>query len=112
VQLKPDVRQVRQMLDHRDSPFIRAVRAQSGRAALHVNASTQVWVVPRQPPLYLVCCLAAQIGLLYLRYVCDPRQLWEWFRTYLRDEEVRPLCGGVRCLCCILRPMLLHCCHT
>ncbi|KAL4854361.1 Pre-mRNA splicing factor SR-like 1 [Chlorella vulgaris] len=50
-QLKPDVRQVRQMLDHRDSPFIRA------------------------------------IGLLYLRYVCDPRQLWEWFRTYLRDEE-------------------------
>ncbi|KAI3432834.1 hypothetical protein D9Q98_010418 [Chlorella vulgaris] len=50
-QLKPDVRQVRQMLDHRDSPFIRA------------------------------------IGLLYLRYVCDPRQLWEWIRTYLRDEE-------------------------
>lgn len=50
-QLKPDVRQVRQMLDHVDSTFIRA------------------------------------IGLLYLRYVCDPRQLWDWFRNYVRDEE-------------------------
>ncbi|EFN52225.1 hypothetical protein CHLNCDRAFT_54543 [Chlorella variabilis] len=51
-QLKPDVRQVRQMLDHVDSTFIRA------------------------------------IGLLYLRYVCDPRQLWDWFRNYVRDEEI------------------------
>ncbi|KAL4418785.1 hypothetical protein ABPG77_005499, partial [Micractinium sp. CCAP 211/92] len=50
-QLKPDPREIRTMLDHRDSPYIRAV------------------------------------GFLYLRYVCDPRKLWGWFKQYMHDEE-------------------------
>ena len=29
-----------------------------------------------------------QIGLLYLRYVGNPKQLWEWFLKYIRDPEV------------------------
>ena len=85
VQLKPDVRQVRQMLDHVDSTFIRAVsrarfacsccahRLHCGRASVAPNPGFR---------------LSPQIGLLYLRYVCDPRQLWDWFRNYVRDEEV------------------------
>ena len=39
------------MLDHKDSPYIRA------------------------------------LGFLYLRYVCNPKELWEWFRDYVKDEE-------------------------
>lgn len=30
-----------------------------------------------------------QVGFLYLRYVCDPRKLWGWFKQYMHDEEVR-----------------------
>lgn len=29
-----------------------------------------------------------QVGFLYLRYVCDPRKLWGWFKQYMHDEEV------------------------
>ena len=27
------------------------------------------------------------IGFLYLRYACDPKELWTWFMPYLYDEE-------------------------
>ena len=27
------------------------------------------------------------VGFLYLRYVCDPKQLWAWVEPYLADEE-------------------------
>ncbi|OQR94569.1 pre-mRNA-splicing factor 38B [Thraustotheca clavata] len=27
------------------------------------------------------------IGFLYLRYVCDPEELWSWYEPYLDDEE-------------------------
>ncbi|TPX32824.1 hypothetical protein SmJEL517_g04168 [Synchytrium microbalum] len=30
---------------------------------------------------------ARAIGFLYLRYVCKPDQLWDWFEPYLDDEE-------------------------
>ena len=30
------------------------------------------------------------IGFLYLRYICDPKELWDWFMPYLYDcEEVQ-----------------------
>lgn len=29
-----------------------------------------------------------QIGFLYLRYVADPKTLWNWFEPYVKDEEV------------------------
>ena len=32
-----------------------------------------------------------QIGFLYLRYVADPKTLWEWYEPYLRDPEVSVL---------------------
>lgn len=32
--------------------------------------------------------LLVQVGFLYLRYVCDPRKLWEWLRDYVDDKEV------------------------
>ena len=35
------------------------------------------------------CAYALQIGFLYLRYVCDPRKLWDWTRHYMQDDEVR-----------------------
>jgi len=28
------------------------------------------------------------VGFLFLRYVCDPKDLWEWFEPHLEDPEV------------------------
>lgn len=44
-------KQMKLMLDHKDSPYIRAV------------------------------------GFLYLRFACEPQQLWEYIEPYLYDEE-------------------------
>jgi hypothetical protein len=46
-----------------------------------------------------VAAAGVQIGLLYLRYTCDPRKLWEWFKGYVRDEEVGAglLCSRSTC---------------
>lgn len=27
------------------------------------------------------------MGFLYLRYGCDPKELWEWFSPYIDDPE-------------------------
>lgn len=27
------------------------------------------------------------VGFLYLRYVCDPKELWTWFSPFVDDEE-------------------------
>jgi pre-mRNA-splicing factor 38B len=34
------------------------------------------------------------IGFLYLRYVCAPAQLWDWFQYYLEDEEEITISSG------------------
>ncbi|KAL3918911.1 MAG: hypothetical protein SGPRY_005826 [Prymnesium sp.] len=44
-------RQIKEMLNHADSPYIRA------------------------------------LGVLYLRHVCDPKELWGWLQPYVADEE-------------------------
>eukprot|EP00850_Spirogloea_muscicola_P022426 SM000294S10818 [mRNA] locus=s294:4634:6609:+ [translate_table: standard] len=49
--LHPDAKEMRTLLDHGDSPYIRAV------------------------------------GFLYLRYLADPKTLWDWYEPYLVDEE-------------------------
>lgn len=66
-ELCPTVQDVRNLCDHPDSPYIRAVCLRG---------------VPRQRPT------SSQIGLLYLRYVGNPKQLWDWFLKYIRDPEV------------------------
>lgn len=58
-QLKPSAGEVREMVDHKDSAYIRA------------------------------------LGLLYLRYCCNPRDLWSWFKKYVRDTEVRASCSDL-----------------
>lgn len=50
-QLKPTDEDVQSMLDHSDSPFIRA------------------------------------LGFLYLRYVLNPRLVWDWLQYYINDQE-------------------------
>ncbi|KAJ3106803.1 PRP38 pre-mRNA processing factor 38 domain-containing protein B [Phlyctochytrium planicorne] len=34
------------------------------------------------------------LGFLYLRYVCEPSQLWEWFAEYVDDGEPIQIEGG------------------
>lgn len=58
--LKLTIKQLENMIDHPDSPYIRA------------------------------------IGFLYLRYVCAPANLWDWFQYYLEDEEEVAVSGGIK----------------
>nr|CAG8516310.1 10066_t:CDS:2 [Entrophospora candida] len=58
--LRLTVKQVSGLIEHPDSPYIRA------------------------------------LGFLYLRYVCKPENLWEWFEAYLDDEEELQVQGGAR----------------
>lgn len=55
------------------------------------------------PYQHLMGCPCLQVGFLYLRYVCPPRQLWEWMGPYCDDREVRdtPMQQGQRALCCL-----------
>ncbi|PNH05807.1 Pre-mRNA-splicing factor 38B [Tetrabaena socialis] len=50
--LKLTAKEVKDMVDHRDSPYIRAV------------------------------------GFLYLRYVADPKTMWNWCGPYVKDQEM------------------------
>ncbi|KAJ1976132.1 hypothetical protein H4R34_004091 [Dimargaris verticillata] len=36
------------------------------------------------------------LGFLYLRYVCKPANLWDWFEPYLTDDEELTIAGGPR----------------
>ncbi|XP_024394717.1 pre-mRNA splicing factor SR-like 1 isoform X2 [Physcomitrium patens] len=57
--MKFTVKQMQDILDHPDSPYIRA------------------------------------LGFLYLRYVGDPKTLWDWFEPYVEDtEEFSPGSNG------------------
>ncbi|KAG9302740.1 hypothetical protein G9A89_009517 [Geosiphon pyriformis] len=58
--LRLTIKQVSGLIDHPDSPHIRA------------------------------------LGFLYLRYVCKPADLWEWFEDYLDDEEDLQIQAGPR----------------
>ncbi|RCH82641.1 PRP38 pre-mRNA processing factor 38 domain-containing protein B [Rhizopus azygosporus] len=53
------VRQIENLVEHGDSPYIRA------------------------------------IGFLYLRYVCAPAKLWDWFQYYLEDDEEIAISSGL-----------------
>ncbi|KAG1174080.1 hypothetical protein G6F70_005465 [Rhizopus microsporus] len=35
------------------------------------------------------------IGFLYLRYVCAPAKLWDWFQYYLEDDEEIAISSGL-----------------
>ncbi|CEG83273.1 hypothetical protein RMATCC62417_17226 [Rhizopus microsporus] len=35
------------------------------------------------------------IGFLYLRYVCTPAKLWDWFQYYLEDDEEIAISSGL-----------------
>ncbi|CAO3693801.1 unnamed protein product [Rhizopus stolonifer] len=35
------------------------------------------------------------VGLLYLRYVCAPAQLWDWYEYYLEDDEEIAISSGL-----------------
>ncbi|RKP09393.1 PRP38 family-domain-containing protein [Thamnocephalis sphaerospora] len=56
--LKLTVRQLTGMLNHTDSPHIRA------------------------------------LGMLYIRYICKPANMWDWLVDYLEDEEEVQVRGG------------------
>lgn len=44
----------------------------------------------------LIIATFLQVGFLYLRYVANPRTLWEWIKPYVRDSEV---CPSERAIC-------------
>ena len=53
-----------------------------------------------------------QVGFLYLRYVCNPRDLWGWCERYVTDPEVSSDGGGRRSTVGVrvVLGVLTHCC--
>jgi len=89
--LVPTKQEVKALLDHVDSPYIRAVRA---RPLLHTSNPSQTALSAAGRCACNVLVPApdlapSQIGFLYLRYVGSPRTLWDWVQPYVRDSEVR-----------------------
>jgi hypothetical protein len=40
------------------------------------------------------------VGFLYLRYVCDPKELWSWVSDHINDEdEFQPACDKSLTMC-------------
>lgn len=46
--------------------------------------------------IYLMhfCSYIRALGFLYLRYVCAPANLWDWFQYYLEDDEEITISSG------------------
>ena len=72
--LKPTEEDIRDTIRHKDLVYIRAVSNRPCKC--NVEASEFAYG------------LLLQVGFLYLRYVCDPRKLWQWFKDYVDDQEV------------------------
>lgn len=41
------------------------------------------------PLLQRRCASCVQVGFLYLRYLADPKTLWQWVAPFVKDPEVR-----------------------
>lgn len=76
--LKLTVKQVQGLITHTDSPYV-------GRAFARI-------VMPANTHFSHIRAL----GFLYLRYVCKPADLWEWYEPYLDDEEELQVEGGAK----------------
>lgn len=48
-----------------------------------------------QPLLVNLVSFVSQLGFLYLRYVLNPRSVWDWLQYYIKDHEVR-FCASER----------------
>ena len=91
-QLRPEPAVIREMLENRDSPYIRAVSdtilSDSRLKGLCVPYAILGVSYPRVlRGAYSFSIFLMQVGFLYLRYCCNPRELWKWFKKYVQDEE-------------------------
>ncbi|MCO5610725.1 hypothetical protein L7F22_064966 [Adiantum nelumboides] len=86
--MKLTVKQMQGLLNHGDSPYIRACLS-SRLAGNDVQRLIDCWSVD-------ICIkqyrrdrdlLPAYVGFLYLRYVGDPKTLWGWYEQYVKDDE-------------------------
>ena len=69
--LKLTVKQIKGLLNHTDSPYIRAI------GFLYLRYGVVVVVV-------CVCLMADGVSG---RYVCPPTKIYDWFEPYFSDEE-------------------------
>lgn len=60
----------------------------AGQAAC--STTMEPWVAVVYVPNALTH-VVSQVGFLFLRYVCDPKQLWGWVERYINDQEVGEL---------------------
>ena len=78
MRLQPTYKQIQILIQHPDSP----VRFGS----IFNSRDTEIC-----EDVTFALCACEQflrgIGFLFLRYCCDPKQLWGWFQGYLKDPE-------------------------
>lgn len=76
--LKLTIRQLENLVEHGDSPLVKK------KSVLQLASK-------------LTCSVSyiRAIGFLYLRYVCAPAQLWDWYQYYLEDDEEVAISSGL-----------------
>ena len=77
MRLQPTYKQIQTLIQHPDSP----VRFGS------MNSQNREMC---EDVIFALCAceqFLRGIGFLFLRYCCDPKQLWGWFQPYLQDPE-------------------------
>ena len=77
MRLRPTYKQIQTLIQHPDSPVrFGSINCRNGEICENV---------------VFALCACVQflrgIGFLFLRYCCDPKQLWGWFQPYLQDPE-------------------------
>lgn len=90
-ELKPSPGEIREMLDSKDWVYIRAVCIDFFCLCfcwLLLDIITALISFSRSYSLLLHLYYNLQIGFLYLRYCCNPRDLWKWCSKYVTDTEV------------------------
>ena len=70
--LRLTVPQIEQLVDYRNNSYVIPLPSHSLCLMSDVHLNER--------------CVRA-IGFLYLRYVCKPDRMWDWFGAYLLDEE-------------------------
>ena len=90
-------KQIKTMLNHPDTPCAPTPSTHTRRDATRARGR-------RAPDAACVADIRA-LAVLYLRHVCDPKELWGW----LQARALPPPWAQLRCT----RPRLniLHCCH-
>ena len=78
--LRPTYKQIQILTQHPDSPVRFGSITDRNLRHAKISISDVLYIAVHEQFL-------RGIGFLFLRYCCDPKQLWAWFQPNLKDPE-------------------------